>query len=114
MSKEIIPYEDDEQEVVVDWLEVNNMKFSMIPNATFTPSWSQKHKNRKLGLRPGLPDLLICCRLGLVFIEMKRRKGGTVSKEQRAWIERLNEYDGVEARVCRGSEEAIQFILENN
>jgi hypothetical protein len=40
---------------------------------------------------------------------MKRLKGGTVSPVQKDWIAKLNAA-GIDARVCKGSKEAIDFI----
>lgn len=47
----------------------------------------------------------------VVAIELKRRKGGRVSPEQKEWLMVLNDA-GIEAVVCRGFEEAKQFIEE--
>lgn len=106
------PTEYEEQCNFVAWLEAKKLKFTAIPNSTFTTSWGQKIKNKKLGLRAGLPDLLIITPLGLVFVEMKRLKGGSLKPDQKEWIEALNELSGVEAKMCRGAEEAINYIKE--
>lgn len=45
----------------------------------------------------------------LIGIEMKRRKGGTVSPDQKKWLKILNEA-GIEAVVCRGFDEAKKFV----
>ena len=42
----IIPLETIEQQTLVHWLEINNYKFTSIPNSTFTESFSQKRKNK--------------------------------------------------------------------
>ena len=36
------------------------------------------------------------------------------AKEQETWIDELNKLPNIEAKVCYGSEEAIQFILSFN
>lgn len=108
----MIPTEFEEQKVFVEWLEAKGLKFSAIPNSTYTTSWNQKRKNKESGLRAGLPDLLIilpACK-GLLFIEMKRTKGGVISPEQQGWINELNTLDGVEAAVCKGAAEAISKV----
>ena len=107
------PLEEDEQATFVQWLEAKKIKFTAIPNSTWTHSWSQKVKNKKTGLRPGFPDMV--CALpakGLLFIEMKRRKGGFVSPEQQQWLDALQALDGVEARACYGCDNAIAFVEE--
>lgn len=45
----------------------------------------------------------------LIKIEMKRKKGGTVSKEQKEWGE-IYEKAGIKCKVCKGAGEAIDFI----
>ena len=52
--------------------------------------------------RNGYPGLLI---------EMKKRKGGVVSKEQKEWITRLKQR-GYKAEVARGCHEAIKVLKE--
>jgi hypothetical protein len=107
----MVPLEDEEQETVVEYLELRGLKFTAIPNSTFTKSWSQKNKNRRVGLRAGLPDLLIALPgTGILFIEMKRLEGSTTSAKQKAWIETLNKCPGAQAYVCKGAVEAIAII----
>jgi hypothetical protein len=68
-------------------------------------------RNRRLGLRKGLPDLLVAipgkC---LAFVEMKRIRASYATQEQKEWIDLLNTIPNVEGRVCRGAKEAIDFI----
>ena len=107
-----IPTEYEEQCTFVDWLEVKGLKFTAIPNSTYTTSYSQKRKNWATGLRPGLPDLLVITPKGLAFIEMKRTKKSHTSPEHKEWVDLLNKCPGVEARICYGAQEAIHFISE--
>ena len=111
MKKINNPLETEEQQAVVQFLEMKGLKFSAIPNSTYTKSWSQKAKNKADGLRAGLPDLLIVLPSKLLFIEMKRLKGSVVSTVQKEWIEALNDINkSIEAVVCKGAEEAIYKI----
>lgn len=111
MSSLPVPSEDAEQVTVVQYLETRGMKFTAIPNHTWTPSIKAKVHNKRIGLRAGLPDLLVVLPdTGLLFIEMKRTRGSTTSPEQKAWIETLNTIPGVVAGVCKGAEEAIKLI----
>lgn len=105
----IIPLEETEQAVVVQYCELRGIKLSAIPNSTYTPSMKQKVKNKRQGLRAGLPDLLLIINNQLIFIEMKRVKGGVVSPEQREWHIALNTA-GIPTYVCHGSDEAIELI----
>jgi hypothetical protein len=115
-----VPLEDEEQAAFVQWLELVGLRFSSIPNATWTNSWKQKSKNHYTGLRAGFPDLVVLlpparARDGLghfLCIEMKRRQGGTVSAVQKDWIAAINGLDtaNVEAVVCKGSQAAIDHV----
>ena len=118
MAKNICPLEAVEQSALVSWLEAKRLKFTAIPNGSYSQSWSVRMRNKRMGLRAGLPDILVVipadrCRLGravLCFIELKRRKGGKVSEDQRCWIEALEEVRDVGASVCAGAEKAIESI----
>lgn len=116
MSKQVmpVPSEDEEQIEFIRYLDTRSeLKYSAIPNNTYSPHMSVKVKNKKLGLRAGLPDLLVAIPdVGIAFVEMKRIKGGVVSEVQKEWIEWLNRCPGTEARVCKGWREAVAFIEE--
>jgi hypothetical protein len=106
-----LPSEENEQATFVQWLELKGIPFSAIPNSTYTTSWKQKNKNTRTGLRPGLPDLLLVLPYScLVFIEMKKRKGGVVSEHQARWIETLNTVPNCQAYIAKGSDEAIAIV----
>ena len=104
----------------VEFLELRNIHFSAIPASTWTPSWNQKRKNYILGVRSGLPDLLILIKKEqsktnnacLVFVEMKRKKKSKTSPQQKEWIEEFNKIANIEAKVCFGASEAINYISE--
>jgi len=110
VAKNTSPLEEDEQIAFVSWLEAHKLKFTAIPNSTYTKSWSQKRKNTAMGLRSGLPDLLVITPRGLLFVEMKRKQGSVTSPEQKEWIEALNKIPNVQAEVCKGADEAIKFV----
>lgn len=64
------------------------------------------------GTSKGFPDLFLPVPKNQfygLFIEMKRQKGGTVSKEQKEWLEYLNSV-GYQAVVCKGFIEAKDVI----
>lgn len=104
-----LPSEDDEQATFVQYLELKGLKYSAIPNSTYTTSWSQKAKNTRTGLRAGLPDMLVIVNKQVIFIEMKRVKGGVLSPAQKDWIEALNQTN-CPAYVCAGAEQAIKLV----
>lgn len=116
----IVPLESDEQITFVDWLDLVGLKHTSVPNSTWTTSWKQKSHNKNMGLHAGFPDLIVVVphwqskdgRGHLLMVEMKRRKGGVVSPEQKVWISELNLMgaDGVEAHVAKGADEAIAIV----
>jgi hypothetical protein len=67
-------------------------------------------KNKAIGVRAGVPDLMIIVKSSLLFIEMKRKKGGVVSVFQKDWLEKLDKLDNVYAVECKGYEEAVEVI----
>ena len=107
-----------EQNKVVCWAREKGILLSSLNQATFTNSWTVLRDNKLAGTVRGVPDLLLVLpakyRLNkkkkVLFIEMKRVKGGYTSKEQVQWIEALNMADGVSAKVCRGHNDAISYI----
>lgn len=118
MAKNNSPLERVEQARFVDWLELQGLLFSATAQSTYTTSWNQKRLNHATGLRKGVPDMLVVIPperdergLGCVlFIEMKRKSGGVLSKEQKEWIRELDLIDNVGAFVCRGAESAIETV----
>jgi hypothetical protein len=112
--------EYQEQCALVEYLEILKAQgkivlFTALPNNVWTRSWNQKMKQTKEGLRKGFPDLCIILkdRFGdnrMVFIEMKRKKGGQVSPEQKEWNEVLNKIIDTNAYICKGFEEAKKVI----
>ena len=60
------------------------------------------------GVRSGVPDLFVP--KWSLWIEMKRQKGGSVSKEQKDWIKYLTEDCGHGAIVAKGWEDGIKQV----
>jgi hypothetical protein len=115
-----VPREDEEQAVFVSWLNDREIKHFRVPSETYTKSWSQKRKNKALGVVRGVPDLFVVVSPfqsadgeGYVLaLEMKRVKLSTVSPEQEAWQETLNGLGlpNVQAYVAKGAEEAKRIV----
>lgn len=109
-----VPSEEQEQRVVVRWLELHGVLFCHVPNGG-----SRRRVEaaifRGLGVQPGVPDLLIFDpppaapdRRGTA-LEMKRRKGGRLTDLQRRWLEAL-QARGWYAAVCHGADEALAVL----
>ena len=105
------PTEYEECVAFVEYLKLKNLLFTHIAQETYTKSWNQKRKNKAMGVRKGFPDYVIVVKNKLIFIEMKRKKGGVVSDEQAGWQNALkNISPNVYAEICYGADEAINFV----
>jgi hypothetical protein len=82
-------------------------KFTHVANESV--SQSQLIKNQALGTSAGFPDYIIVGKYKLIFVEMKRIRGGRVSPQQQAWIDTLTSA-GQAASVCKGFEQARDFV----
>jgi len=109
-----IPTEHEEQSAFFWWIAnqpvIRDLTFA-IPNGGDRNVLVGK-KLKAEGVRRGVPDIFIAFPVGPyhgLFIEMKRRKGGVLSKEQKGWIERLTE-QGYRVEVCRGFDEAVAVV----
>lgn len=116
MTLDIIPTEEQEQLALVQWLELHKIRYTHVPNEG-KHKVQYRAKQKRLGVKPGVPDILIFDRPPLypenvgVAIELKRQKGGRVTPEQTAWLEHLKAM-GWAVAVCRGAMEAIRFLQE--
>ena len=106
-----------EQAKFVRWARKQAILISSINQSTYTTSWKAISDNNTAGTIKGVPDLIMVIPKErrnnnmpkTILIEMKKLKGGVVSKEQKIWITALDSSDGVSAKICHGSEEAIAF-----
>ena len=111
--KNLTPTEHLEQVTLIAWYRrtYKNELLVAIPNG------GKRHIKTALsmkqeGVSKGFPDLFLPVpnsKFYGLFIEMKRQKGGTVSKEQKEWLEYLNTV-GYQATVCKGFLEAKEVI----
>lgn len=107
--------EHREQAALFEWLDGEHPELGAfsIPNGG-ARAISVAKAMKKEGLKPGVPDLFVPVARppyhGL-FIEMKKRKGGRVSKEQEARIDALRAA-GYAVKVCRGFDAAKRDILD--
>jgi hypothetical protein len=104
-----LPTEHEEQREFVRWFRQTfaDVRIFAIPNGG---ARSQREGGRfKLeGVSPGVPDLFIPA--WLVWIEFKRQKGGSVSPEQRDWMDYL-ESIGHRTFVAKGAEAGKNYIM---
>jgi hypothetical protein len=111
--RELIPTEEQEQEALCDWLRLNGIVFHHSPNEG-KHAVQYRVKQARLGVSKGFPDIVIfdCTIDGFrgVAVELKRRKGGRVSDEQKWWMQRLEDREWA-VRVCYGADEAIEWLV---
>ena len=124
MAKRIVnlPLEEEETKAFHQWLQIQNIPHTHIPNEIGGSTSAMKAravKMKKMGTSKGFPDLLVFIPVygitgridayQMCAIEMKRRKGSTTSPEQKEWL-RVLQSSGVMCAVCKGADEAIKFV----
>lgn len=72
------------------------------------------YKFKRMGVKRGVPDYLIFdaprgSSAPGVAIELKRRKGGKTTDEQKQWLADLRDR-GWLVKVCRGADDAIAYL----
>lgn len=105
------PSEDDEQAVVVAWLQKKYILHFAVPNGG-SRNRLEAFKLKRTGTVAGVPDLVIpLARKGYhgLFLELKRQRGGVLTDAQKYWLEQLNR-EGYLAKVAKGAKEAIKII----
>lgn len=114
-----VPSEAQEQKALFEWAAWAKGKYPALALMYHVPNGGSRNpveaKNLKLqGVKPGVPDICLPVPNPVytaLYIELKRRKGGRVSDDQRGWINALNRVGNL-AVVCKGWEEARDVILE--
>jgi hypothetical protein len=105
-----VPTEHDEQRELVRWFRQTwpDVRIFAIPNGGHRhPAVAANLK--ATGVAKGVPDLFIPA--WRLWVEMKRSKGGSLSKEQKDWILYL-ECCGYQCIVGKGADDAKQKIME--
>jgi hypothetical protein len=114
-----IPTEAQEQATLFEWAARVQGRFPELQWMYAIPNGGSRHPIearhlKEQGVKPGIPDLFLpCARGGFhgLYIEMKRRKGGRVSIEQKKTIIALR-VQGYRVEVCEGWEKARDVIKE--
>lgn len=115
----IIPTEAQEQTALFQWAEYAAAKWPELRRMHHIPNGGSRNaieaaRLKAQGVRAGIPDIFLPCpRNGFhgLYIELKRKKGGRVSAEQRKMIDFLRG-QGFRAEVCDGWEAAKNVIVE--
>jgi len=131
-KKNIYNSEHDEQVLLCKYLDFKKLPYFAIPNgfpiSIFigklkgfnVANWiiekvkicvfSIIKKMKTEGMQNGISDIAVFLPDFILFIEMKKVKGGTLSPDQKKWIEIINKYSYSKAIVCHGFEEAREYI----
>lgn len=107
------PTEQQEAERLAAYLRLHSYAFTHIPNETGGDMYAKRRavRMKRAGTSKGFPDYLIFKAGKKWAVELKRRKGGTVSPEQRKWLEILAQHD-FKSAICNGADEVIKFLNE--
>ena len=117
MSTTALPTEHQEQKAFFEWWEVWGAKLPYQPFAI--PNGGARHiavarKLKSEGVKSGVPDVFLPWPIngfhGL-FLEFKRRKGGSVSAAQKEVMESLRKA-GYAVEVAHGWEEAARIVKD--
>lgn len=111
------PYEADEQRALMAWVRVSAGRYPELQALYHIPNEGKRtHRQgadlRRQGMSKGVPDLCLPVPrngYGALYIELKRKRGGRLSDDQRRWLDLLNRL-GNRAIVCKGWEEAAREL----
>lgn len=114
-----VPTEAQEQECLMRWAAYQRAAYPQLSLLIHIPNEGKRSvvegaMLKRMGLRPGVPDLILPVSDGkhnCLFIEMKRTKKSRISPDQKQWIDDLNKA-GCKAMVCYGWEDAAKNILK--
>lgn len=117
-----VPKEDEEAVVFADWLRAMHIPHTHVANEVGGSTKTARMraiKAKRMGQMAGVWDYEVFIPVENVDgdvdtyqevrIELKRKRGGTVSQAQKEWGE-IYELAGIPCRVCKGAEEAINYV----
>ncbi len=112
------PTESVEQQRLFQWAAYQSGAYPELELMYHIPNGGSRNKAeagrfKAEGVKSGVPDICLPVARGGnhgMYIELKRVKGGRVSANQIAWIERLTK-QGYCAAVCNGWETAAEAIM---
>lgn len=117
--KSPVPTEAQEQTTLFKWAALMARKWPELRLLHHIPNGGSRNaieaaRLKAQGVKPGVPDICLpCARKGHhgLYIELKRKKGGRVSEEQKSMIDALRD-EGYKVAVCKGWEDAKNVITE--
>lgn len=113
-----IPLETEEQQSLFEWVETQSKIYPELALMFAIPNGGKRHYKtactlKKEGVMPGVADIFLpVARCGYhgIFIEMKRKKGGRLSANQKKFLKAI-EHQGYCYIVPEGWEEAAKWIM---
>ncbi len=109
----LIPTEEEEQIIFVEWLKYHHIFFYHSPNGGYR-RFSEAKRFKKMGVIAGIPDICIPMpKLPFhgMYIELKRRKGGVCSEAQKWCLQELSRL-GYATFVAHGADNAIKAVQD--
>ena len=101
--------EEREQMKLAAYLDGQKFLWCHVPNGGHRRKVVAASLKRQ-GVKSGVPDVLIFAPTRAA-IELKRKSGGSVSANQRKWLDALGNA-GWETYVARGADKAIEWLVE--
>jgi hypothetical protein len=113
----VVPSEHAEQVALMKWARYSSAQYPELRMLYAVPNGGDRNlivatRLKAEGVKAGVPDLCLPVPRGpyaSLYVELKRQKGGQVSKEQSWWHEALREA-GSMVEVCRGWSAAAKVI----
>lgn len=113
-----LPTETQDQKLLFEWARLQKGAYPELECMFHIPNEGKRTEKagaqlKAAGLSSGVPDICLpVARHGYhaLFIELKRQKGGTLSKNQRIWLQRLCKAGNLAVR-CNGFDEAKAVIV---
>lgn len=112
------PLEAEEQKMLFKWAEIMEMQYPELRFMYHVPNGGRRRTKEAAnlkaeGVKAGVPDVVIPAARGCfhgLYIEMKRQKSGSLSQDQKDYLDFLQK-QGYCAVMCRGWKQAASTIL---
>ena len=113
------PSEEQEQAAVMEWVTIMRPQYPELEDLFHIGNGGLRSKTeavrlKRIGVKAGVSDLFLPSptkKYHGLWIELKRKKGGRLSPEQKDWIDRMNKKNYL-AVVANGAEEACDIIYK--
>tara|TARA_R100000234_G_scaffold119513_1_gene102678 strand:+ start:194 stop:556 length:363 start_codon:yes stop_codon:yes gene_type:complete len=105
----MVDSEEKEQMKLAAYLDGRKFLWCHVPNGGHRRKVVAASLKRQ-GVKSGVPDVLIFAPIQAA-IELKRKSGGSVSANQRKFLDALNDA-GWETYIARGADKAIEWLVE--